>query len=87
MDVAKVDRDVSYVTMVVHLCYKRPFSMFHLSFSDVCCKCVYLEVAYASRICCKCFYLDVAYVLQRFSSVSVCFLCVQNACFKCFICL
>ena len=33
-------------------------------FSDVCCKCFYLDVAYVSHICCKFFYLDVAYVLQ-----------------------
>jgi hypothetical protein len=24
-------------------------------FLDVCCKCVYLDVAYVSHICCKCF--------------------------------
>ena len=24
-------------------------------FSDVCCKCVYLDVAYVSHTCCKCF--------------------------------
>jgi len=24
-------------------------------FSDICCKCVYLDVAYVSHICCKCF--------------------------------
>jgi len=35
-------------------------------FSDVCCKCFYLDVAYVSHICCKCVYLDVAYVLQWF---------------------
>jgi hypothetical protein len=35
-------------------------------FLDICCKCIYMEVAYVSRICCKCFYLDVAYVLQMF---------------------
>jgi hypothetical protein len=45
-----------------------------ICFSDICCKCVYLEVAYVSRICCKCFYLDVAYVLQSFSSVFQVFL-------------
>jgi hypothetical protein len=32
MDVAKVDRDVAYVAMVVHVCCKRPFSMFYLCF-------------------------------------------------------
>jgi hypothetical protein len=39
----KVDRDVAYVAMVVHICCKRMFPMFHL-FSYVCCKSVYLDV-------------------------------------------
>jgi hypothetical protein len=32
MDVVKVDRDVAYVAMVVHICCKRLFPMFHLFF-------------------------------------------------------
>jgi hypothetical protein len=32
MDVAKVDRDVAYVAMVVHLCCKRLFPMYRLFF-------------------------------------------------------
>jgi hypothetical protein len=32
IDVAKVDRDVVYVAMVVHLCCKRLSPMFHLFF-------------------------------------------------------
>jgi hypothetical protein len=32
MDIAKVDRDVAYVAMVVHVCCKFMFSMFHLFF-------------------------------------------------------
>jgi len=32
MDVAKVNRDVAYVTMVVHVCCKLLFLMFHLFF-------------------------------------------------------
>ena len=47
MDIAKVDRDVAYVAMVVHICCKLPFPMFHLCFSYVCYKCVNLDVAYA----------------------------------------
>jgi hypothetical protein len=53
MDVAKADRDVAYVAIVVHACCKLLFSMFHLFFSDGCCECVYLDVAYVSHICCK----------------------------------
>jgi hypothetical protein len=32
MDVAKVDRDVAYVAMVVHICCKLLFPIFHLFF-------------------------------------------------------
>ena len=32
MDVAKVDRDIAYVTMVIHVCYKGLLPMFHLCF-------------------------------------------------------
>jgi hypothetical protein len=32
MNVAKVDRDVAYVAMVVHLCWKHLFLMFYLFF-------------------------------------------------------
>ena len=55
MNVVKVDRDLTYVAMVVHVCCKLLFSMFHLFFLDICCKYIYLDVAYVSRICCKCF--------------------------------
>ena len=68
MDVKQVDRDVAYVAMVVHVCCKRLFSMFHLFFRRM------LQVCLSE--CCICFThmlqvfcLDVAYVLQWFSSV------------------
>jgi hypothetical protein len=38
-------------------------------FPDVCCKCIYLNVAYVSHICCKCF----VYMLHMFYLVSECF--------------
>ena len=41
MNVAKVVWDVEYVAMVIHVGCKRVFQMFHLFFSDVCCKCFY----------------------------------------------
>jgi hypothetical protein len=50
IDVAKVDRDVAYVAMVVHVCCKLLFAMFYLFFSDACCRCVYLNIAYVSHI-------------------------------------
>ena len=86
-DVAKVDRDVAYVAMVVHVCCKLLFLMFHLFFPHVRCKCVYLDVAYVSYIYCKCFYLDVTYVCNCFSSAfHVCFENISDACLKCFSC-
>jgi hypothetical protein len=54
-NVAKVHQDVAYVAMIVHVCCKRLSPVFHLCFSDVCCKCVYLDVPYVSHICCKYF--------------------------------
>jgi hypothetical protein len=82
-DVAKVDQDVA---MVVHVCCKLFFSMFHLFFSDVCCKCVYLDVAYVFKHMMQVFYLDVAYVYNGFECFSDVFASVSDACFKCFIC-
>jgi hypothetical protein len=38
-------------------------------FSDVCCKCVYLDVVYVSHICCKCF----IWILRMFAMVFKCF--------------
>jgi hypothetical protein len=51
MDLAKVDRDIAYIAVVVHLCCKLLLSMFYLFFSDICCKCVYLDVTYVLHIC------------------------------------
>jgi hypothetical protein len=48
MDVVKVDRDVAYVAMAIHACYKRLFQMFHLFL----------------RHMLQAFYLDVANVLS-----------------------
>jgi hypothetical protein len=52
-DVAKVDRDVIYVAMVVHICCKGLFPMFHLCFHRYVASVFYLDVAYISHICCK----------------------------------
>jgi hypothetical protein len=59
MDIAEVDWDVAYVVMVVHVCCKLLFSMFHLFF-DICCKCVYLDVVYVFTHMLQVFYLNVA---------------------------
>jgi hypothetical protein len=59
MDVAKVDRNAA---IVVHVCCKLRFPMFHLSFKNVRYRCIYLDVAYVlhniasvSSVCCVCF--------------------------------
>jgi hypothetical protein len=69
MDVSKVDRDVAYVAMVVHVCCKGLLPMFHLCVSG--CK---LQVCFSG--CCICFthtlhlfYLDVAYGYNGFFEV------------------
>jgi hypothetical protein len=81
MGVAKVDLDVA---IVVHVCCKLLFLMFYLFFRCVCCKCVYLDVAYVSqniykcfiwmqRMFCngfKCFYVFLQVLQMYFSSVS-----------------
>ena len=54
MDVAKVDRDVAYVAIVVHICSKCLFPMFKLFYLDV--AWLHLDVAYvavAIHGCCK----------------------------------
>jgi hypothetical protein len=59
-DVAKVYRNVAYVAMVVYVCCKRLFLMFHLFFKRTL-KCVYLDVAYVltHMLQLQVFYLDV----------------------------
>ena len=53
-DIAKVDQDVVYVAMVC----TRMLQAFVRNVSSVfrlCCKCVYLDVAYVLHLCCMCF--------------------------------
>jgi hypothetical protein len=83
IDVAKVDQDIAYVAMVIHVSYKRLFQMFHLFFSYACCKC-YLDVPYISHICLQVFLCCIccAMTFQVFLGV---FASVLDACFNCFI--
>jgi hypothetical protein len=75
-DITKVDWNVSYFAMVVHVCCKRIFPVFRLFFRRICCKCVYLNVAYVSYIC-------FIHMLQVFYLYVRC--CVMFAIvFKCF---
>jgi hypothetical protein len=95
VDVAKVDRDVAYVAMTIHVCCKRLFLMFQLFQMDV------ARVLSGCYICfilmLQVFHSDVANVfilmLQVFSSIySICFVVathvfpfVSDVCCKCFL--
>jgi hypothetical protein len=80
MDDAKVDRDVAYVAMVVHLCCKHLLLMFHLFFI-----CMLQECLSGYCICfihmLQVFYLDVAYVCNGFKCFFTVFASVSYACF------
>ena len=56
-------------------------------FLDVCCKCVYLDVAYVSHICCKHFIWMLRMFYMVFKCFSGVFASVLDRCFTCFICL
>jgi hypothetical protein len=73
--VAKVDQDVVYVAMVVHVCCKLMFQCF-ICFSDVCYKYFYLDVAYVSHICCKCFIWMLLMFYNGFEVFFKCFRCM-----------
>jgi hypothetical protein len=62
-DVVKVDRYVAHVVMVIHVCCKLLFSVFHLFFP--CCKCVYPDIAYVFTYMMQVFYLYVPYIQWR----------------------
>ena len=66
MEVAKLDRDVAYVAMVVYVCCKLLFIIFHLFFQT------YVASVFICTLhmCLQVFYLDVAYVSHiMFASV------------------
>jgi hypothetical protein len=69
IDVAKVDWDVAYVAMVVHICCKRLSPMFHLFFQT------YVASVFIWRL--HMLHTHVASVLSR------CYICFQWL-FKCF---
>jgi hypothetical protein len=57
--------------------FKLMFSIFHLFFSNVCCKYAYLDVTYVFTHMMQVFYLDIAYVTM----VSGVFASVSDACY------
>jgi hypothetical protein len=79
---AKVDRDVVYVVMAIHACFKCMFQMFHLFQMNVAsvlsrrCKsrsrcCIYMHVA---NICFKCFQVF-SYVCLLVFHLDVAYVC------------
>jgi hypothetical protein len=95
IDVAKVDRDVAHVAMVIHVCFKCMFQMFYLfqmyvaSILFRCCKsrpgcCIYMQVFQVfSYVCCKCFIWMFAMAIDVFSSFFWYFASVADVCCKC----
>ena len=81
MDIAKVNRDVAYVAMVVHVCCKLLFPMFHIFFQT------YVASVFIWML--HMFHTYVASVLFGcyvcFAMVSSVFASVTDTCFKCFI--
>jgi hypothetical protein len=92
MNVAKIDHDVVYIAMVVHVCYYKETisnvsSVFQMYVGSV----FIWMLRMFSHICCKCFYLDVMYICNDFqvflqvfhthiSSVSSIFFLYRNCC-------
>ena len=64
IDVAKVDRDIAYVAMTIHVCCKRLFQMFYLFFQMYVASVFIWMLRMFHTYVCKCFCQNVAYVLQ-----------------------
>jgi hypothetical protein len=63
MGIAIVDRDVAHVAIVVYICCKRLFQLFHLFFICMLHMCLFrCYICFTHML--QVFYLDVAYVLQ-----------------------
>jgi hypothetical protein len=84
--VASVSYECSKSRSGCCICYNGYTHMLQVSvpnvssvFSDVCCKCVYLDVAYVSHICCKCFIWILHMFCNGFSNIFRCFC----KCFRC----
>ena len=65
MDVAKVDWDVAYVAMLIHVCCKRLFPMFHLFVQTYVVR-MFIWMVHMFHTYVAIFYLDVAYVYNGF---------------------
>jgi hypothetical protein len=78
MNVAKVDQNVAYVAVVVHICCRGMFPMFYLCFGMYCCKCVlsgcYIRFTHMLQV----FYPDIAYVATVFKCFHVFCKCFRS---------
>jgi hypothetical protein len=74
MDVAKIDRDVAHVAMVVHICCKCLVQMFHLLFqayvANVLIWMLHIFHIYVARVCSNCFAISVLCCNKYFHVVS-----------------
>jgi hypothetical protein len=66
VDIAKVDRDIAYVVIAIHVCCKRVFQIFHLFFRRMLQMCLF-----RCCICCKCFIWMLHMFCNGFSSFQV----------------
>jgi hypothetical protein len=73
MDVAKIDGDVLYVAMVVHLCCKLLFLIFHLLFQTYVAS-VFIWILHMFHTYVASIFLDAAYVFTMVLSIFQVFL-------------
>jgi hypothetical protein len=73
VDVVKVDWDVAYVAMVVHVCCKLVFPMFHLFFQTYAASMFIWILHIFHTLCCKCF---ICMLRMFYNGFQVFFTCV-----------
>jgi hypothetical protein len=83
MDVAKIDRDVAYVSMIVHVCFKLLFPMFHLFFKMYVASMFIWMLGMLHTYIASVFIWMLCMDLQWFSSIfhvflQVCIICLQT---------
>jgi hypothetical protein len=87
MDVAKVDSNVAYVAMVVHVCCKLLFPMFHLFFQTYVASLFIWMLHMFDTYACKCFIWILHMLCNSFKCFLGIFVSVSDVCFNYFICL
>jgi hypothetical protein len=84
MNVVKVDWDVAYVAMAIHVCCKRLFQMFHLFFQTYVTSVIWMLHMFHTYVA-SVFIWILHMFCNALSSVFRCFYNVSNACFNYFI--